>query len=185
MGLLSQTKDILKLLKNVQSDVKPKLIKDVIDKFVVTSIQLGIAPEIVLDQLQTLHKDELLISEDLLREAKKLVTEEHSKHTPVTISTTDSSKSHTPLFCKNTVYHASICSHVVSTCEVGDYQKFFKNNELVPGHSFTAVSMSRSKQNTFLIAKMGESTYFFAFKSEMQLLQWGTRYKSFSEGELD
>ena len=114
-----------------------------------TSIQSGMSQEQVQAQLQRLHKQELLITEDVLKEAEKQIVEECAKRTPATVVATHSADSTAlcaPLFCKDTIYHASICSHVVSTCDAGDYQKFFKNKDLVPGHSFRAVSLSRTKK---------------------------------------
>ena len=186
MGILSQTIDALKHLVKVKSDsLKLEVIKDFISNFVVTSIQSGMSQGQVQAQLQRLHTQELLITEDVLKEAEKQVAEECAKRTPSAIVATHSADSTalcTPLFCKDTIYHASICSHVVSTCDAGDYQRFFKNKQLVPGHSFRAVSLSRSKQNPFLIATTGESTYYFAFKGETNLLQWTKQFKSFNEG---
>ena len=86
-----------------------------------------------------------------------------------------------PLFSKDTVYHAGVCSLAVNTCDAGNYQSFFKKKEMVPGHSFQAVSISRSKQDRYLIARQGDSTLYFAFQSEPKLLNW-KQYKSFSEG---
>ena len=185
MGILSQTIDTLKHLVNVKSDRKAGVIEDVISNFVVTSIQSGMYQEQVQAQLQRLHKQELLITEDVLKEAEKQVVEECAKRTPAIVVATHSADSTalcTPLFCKDTIYHASICSHVVSTCDAGDYQKLFKNKDVVPGHSFRAVSLSRTKKITFLIAQTGESTYYFAFKGEPNLLQWTKQFKSFNEG---
>ena len=186
MGILSQTIDALKHLVKVKSDsLKLEVIKEFISNFVVTSIQSGMSQEQVQAQLQRLHTQELLITEDVLKEAEKQVVEECAKHTPSAVVAThsaDSAEICAPLFCKDTIYHASICSHVVSTCDAGDYQRFFKNKDLVPGHSFRAVSLSRTKKKPFLIAKAGESTYYFAFKGEPNLLQWTKQFKSFNEG---
>ena len=159
--------DTLKPLKNVKSDSKARVIKVIISDFVVTSIPSGMSQGQVQAQLQRLHKQELLITEDVLKEAEKQVVEECAKRTPATVVATHSADSTalcTPLFCKDTIYHASICSHVVSTCDAGDYQRFFKNKDVVPGHSFRAVSLSRTKKNTFLIAQTGESTYYFVLR---------------------
>ena len=84
------------------------------------------------------------------------------------------------LFCKDTIYHASVCSLAVSVHDAGDYQKFFK--ERVPGHSFKAVSFSCSKDNSFLFAQKGESTFYFAFKGKLSLSDWAKDFKSFNEG---
>ena len=121
--------------------------------------------------------------------AQQLASEEYAKTklvphtTPVNASA--SAVLMEPLFCKDTVYHASICSQAISTCTAGDYQKFFKNKELVPGHAFKAVSFSRSRnEESFLIAQKDESMFYFAFKGRLSLSDWAKDYKSFNEGKL-
>ena len=92
-----------------------------------------------------------------------------------------------PLFSKDTIYHASICCHALTRCNAGDYQKFFNDKELVPGHSFQAVSISRptpdsNQHERYLIARQGESKYYIAFESQPHLSQWREKYQSFVEG---
>ena len=92
-----------------------------------------------------------------------------------------------PLFSKDTIYHASICCHALTRCNAGDYQKFFKDKETVPGHSFQAVSISRptpdsNQHERYLIARQGESKYYIAFESQPHLSQWREKYQSFVEG---
>ena len=67
--------------------------------------------------------------------------------------------------------------------DTGNYLKFFKDRQLVPGHSFKAVSISRSKSDRYVIARKDESTYYFAFQSELQLSEWGKNFNSFFDGE--
>ena len=86
-----------------------------------------------------------------------------------------------PLFNKDTVYHAGICSLAVCTRNPGNYQQLFKDNEIVPGHSFTELSLS---QSGYLIARQGNSTVYLGFQSEPLLLEWSRQFKSFSEGEI-
>lgn len=138
-----------------------------------------------------LYSKEFQIPKELFLKAQYLASEEYAKTnlkaktTPVNVSTsTKCTEVVEPLFCKDTIYHASICSQVVSTCNAGDYQKFFKNKELVPGHGFKAVSFSRSKNENFLIAQKGESVFYFAFKGRLSLSDWAKDYKSFNEGKL-
>ena len=123
--------------------------------------------------------------------AKQLASEKYAEiklipqTTPANASESVSTVVMEPLFCKDTVYHAIISSQAISTCTAGDYQKFFKNKELVPGHAFNAVSFSRSRnEESFLIAQKDESMFYFAFKGRLCLSDWAKDYKSFSEGKL-
>ena len=147
--------------------------------------------KVVIEQLQALYSKEFKISQEMFLEAQQLASEEYAKTklTPQIIPANASESPSTvvmePLFCKDTVYHAVICSHAVNTCTAGDYQKFFKNKELVPGHAFKAVSFSRSRsEESFLIAQKDESMFYFAFKGRLSLSDWAKDYRSFNEGKL-
>ena len=116
--------------------------------------------------------------------AAKVYAQSADEHSEIVVSKDKSSCSSEPLFCKDTVYHAGICSLAVTSSTAGDYQKFFKDREKVPGHTFQEISISRSKQDRYLIARQGDSTYYFAFQSEPRLLEWPKQFKSFYEGTL-
>ena len=145
--------------------------------------------ESIKGQLRKFYSEDLLISKDVCEKAQQLAADEYARSKPTASTKLSDVPNSTakgmvvePLFCKDTVYHASVCCQAVSTCNAGDYQKFFKNRELVPGHAFKAVSFSRSKNESFLIALKGESTYYFAFKGRLSLSDWAKDYKSFNEG---
>ena len=186
--LLTRVKDTLKVLKDVESsEEKIKVVQGVVDKFITDSLQSGQSLESVQEQLQILHKEELLITKDVYEKAEELAIETHTQ-----LSSGDSSapvipgptvKTNEPLFSKDTIYHAGICSLAVTTCDAGNYQSFFKKEDLVPGHSFQAVSISRSKQDRYLVAKQNDSTYYFAFQSQPKLLEW-QQFMSFNGGNL-
>ena len=143
--------------------------------------------ESIKEQLQKFCSEDLLISKEACVKAQQLADNEYAKSNhEVLINPPDSAAKCMvvePLFCKDTIYHASVCSQAVSTYSAGDYQNFFKNKELVPGHTFRGVSFSRSKNESFLIALKGESTYYFAFKGRLSLSDWAKGYKSFNEGK--
>jgi len=86
---------------------------------------------------------------------QKLAIETHAQLSPAESCAAEAlmpvAKASQPLFSKDTVYHAGICSFAVSTRDASNYQSFFKKKDLVPGHSFHAVSISRSKQDRYLI----------------------------------
>ena len=160
-----------------------------IGDFTSRSMESGDSLESIKEQLQKLYSEDLLISKDLFVKAQHLAADEYAKSNPtaseVLINPPESAAKGMvvePLFCKDTIYHASVCSQAVSTYSAGDYQKFFKNRELVPGHAFKAVSFSRSKNESFLVAQKGESTFYFAFKGKQSLSDWAKDYRSFNEG---
>jgi hypothetical protein len=146
--------------------------------------------ETIIEQLQALYSKEFLISKETFLKAQQMASVEYGKinvaphTTPIHASVSgETAVVVEPLFCKDTVYHASLCSQAVSSYTAGDYQKFFKNKELVPGHAFKAVSFSRSRNESFLIAQKDESLFYFAFKGRLSLSDWGKDYKSFNEGK--
>ena len=137
-------------------------VKDYITK----SIQSDASMELITEQLQKLRSDGHIcehLYQQALAEASKLHSELHT--TPTEAANATISKPQ-PLFNKDTVYHAGIFSLAICTHDAGNYQRFFKDKMMVPGHSFTEVSLSRSKQDRFLIAQQDESTIYFSFQSE-------------------
>lgn len=172
---------------------KETALKEAISHFISECVKLKQPLESVEEQLLRLHSEELIISEKLLETAQKMAADEYNVSNPSPdpgpsmatkslVNTTDEEVD--PLFCKDTIYHACMCSHAVSIYSAGDYQTFFKNKNKDPlGHSFKAVSFSRSKDNSFLIAQKGESTFYFAFKGRLSLSDWAKDYKSFNEGK--
>ena len=160
-----------------------------IENFISRSVECGSSLDEIKEQLRDVHIEKLLISKEVFTKALQFADDEYIKSKPSYVlhaheqqlgsATKDNVE---PLFCKDSVYHAITCCHAVSTCDAGNYQKFFKNKELVPGHSFDAVSFSRSKEENFLIAQKGESTFYFAFQGKLCLSDWAKEYASFSEG---
>jgi len=157
------------------------MIKAVVREYVTESQQSGSTKEHVEGHLQ--DRCDFLLSEPICKWALQLVAETFEKTAVDELSCEPLSPSEPsgPLFCKDTVYHASICSRAVNESDAGDYLKFFKTK--IPGHSFQAISISRSNQDHYLIARQGESTYYFAFQSEPDLSKWPKLFKSFSEGK--
>ena len=88
-----------------------------------------------------------------------------------------------PLFNKDTVYHASLCCHAVSTRDAGNFKHFF--DHIVRRHCLEEVSMSVSKDkenvDRYLIAKQ-LNTIYIAFQSEATISQWMDEYTSFDDG---
>ena len=147
----------------------------------------------VQENLQQLHQKKFLITESVLHWATEAAVavfseaKELSQHNAADVSFPLEVSE--PLFSKDTVYHASLCCQAVSSCTAGDYQQFFKNKELVPGHLFDAISISRPRHDSnslreqYLIAKQGDSTYYIAFQSEADLREWPKKCASFIQGQ--
>ena len=186
-SLINQLKTKVEYLKGAkcnsreEEESKVDMIKVAVREYVTESQQLGSTKEHVEGHLQ--RRSDFLLSEPVYKWALQLVAETFEKTAVDELSCEPLSPSEPSgsLFCKDTVYHASICSRAINECDAGDYLKFFKTK--VPGHSFQAVSISRSKQDRYLIAQQGESTYYFAFQSEPDLSEWPKLFISFSEGK--
>ena len=165
---------------------KVTVVKKAMLEFISSSFKGGQTIQEITSQVQKFHTEELLISKDLFKLAQQMIQEEHSKHlSSHVVKTTDQptmSSVAEPLYSKDTLYHAMICSHAVCERTAGDYQQFFKDKEFVQGHNFKAISMSRSKQYCFLIAQTDESTYYFAFKGQPLLSEWARECNNFNEG---
>ena len=88
-----------------------------------------------------------------------------------------------PLFCEDTVYHASLCCYAVGTRDATNYTKFFSENK----HQFDELSLSRSRDNEdvdrYILAKKGK-TYYLAFLSEPLFSEWLKKFNSFEHGQL-
>lgn len=89
-----------------------------------------------------------------------------------------------PLFTKDSLYHASLCCHIVSTCNTANFKKVLSGS----GHNLEEVSLSISQDHEnvdrYLIAKQGNVVY-MAFQSEPTLSKWmDCKYGSFSNGKF-
>ena len=169
--LASHLREVLLPMRKVRDTPgKTTIVKEIVSDFVSTSIQSGQQLDDLKQLLHKLHKEELLFSEDVLKKALALADEEHLKCTEVASVKPAPAKfvAREPLFSKDTVYHSDVCCRVLATGDAGNYQSLFKKLPNVQGHSFKAVSMSRSKTERLLIAKQGESVFYFAFESRPQ-----------------
>ena len=162
-----------------------------VEDYITKSLQSNASIELITEQLQQLCSGGH-ISENLCEQALLDVSKIHTVLPPTPNTAEASSDSATvesvavePLFNKDTVYHAGICCLAVCTTDARNYQQFFKDKTMIPGHSFTEVSLSGSESelDRFLIAQQGKSTIYLSFQCEPLLLEWSKRFKnSFSEG---
>ena len=181
------------------TDKKEEQSLEVVQKMIVSecltqSQHSGATPEEVKEKLHELWRKKYLITESVHQWAMKRVMEVFAQEETLSCDSTDmrppaDSQCTEPLFSKDTIYHASICCQALTCYTAGDYQKFFKDTQKVPGHSFQAVSISRptpdSKQHErYLISKQGRSKYYIAFESQPVLSQWPKKCNSFIEGYI-
>ncbi len=162
-----------------------KMEQTALSEYMTCFIQAGCSSTDHLDEhLLALHeKDNLITDVSVYHWAKQLAAEKFTEivaipTSPIKVAPVPKSR----LFSKPVVYHASICSLAVNKTDAGEYQKFFKDKRFVPGHSLKEVSISRSKQDRYLIATQDDSTYYIAFQSEPNIAEWPKRFKSFEHG---
>ena len=181
---LIQLKSRLETLQSIRcaEETKNDMKKAAIEEYVTQSLHVGAHEKEIQEELQKLHAD-FLIPKSIYKWAQQIVTKISAEALIFDESSgAQPQKKPDDLFCKDTVYHAGICSLALSTCDAGNYQKFFKDKQKVPGHSFQALSISRSKHNRYLIARQGSSTHYFAFESLPNFSQWPRQFKSFGDG---
>ena len=177
---------LLPLRRLKDTPAKESIVKEAMLEFISSSFKEGQTLEEVTSQIEKMYKEELLISKDMFKVAQQMIKKEHTKHLSSHVTKTADqpmmSSVAEPLYSKDTLYHAMMCSHAVYNSNAGNYQQFFKDREFVKGHSFKAISMSRSKQDCFLIAQTDESTYYFAFNGQPLLSEWAKECNNFNEG---
>ena len=179
-----------------QEEARAEMEKAALQEFVVKCHQSGNTQKHVEQSLQELHKMFFIRDLAIHQWAQDLTAETYSQSLPTSHCIMDASEDQAqpsgseeethPLFSKDTVYHAGICSLAVNDvkeCDPGNYQKFFQKNPLIRGHDFQQVSVSKSKNDRYLIARQGESTVYIAFQSEPCIQQWPKLFRSFSEGK--
>ena len=184
-SFLDDIKKLLDALKVYSSADQKKMEQTALSEYVTRFIQAGCSSTDHLDEhLLALHEQDNLITDvSVYHWAKQLAAKKFTEivaipTSPIKVAPVPKSR----LFSKPVVYHASICSLAVNKTDAGEYQKFFKDKRFVPGHSFKEVSISRSKQDRYLIATQDDSTYYIAFQSEPNIAEWPKKHASFEHG---
>ena len=189
MSELTTRLQSLKILPNNREkseQSKMNLLKNAIEDFIEKSIQSSIEHGEVRCALDKVYNSELLFSNKVYEWAlEKLISipEMSSRATPD--SPEEQPKSEMPLFCEDTVYHASLCCYAVSTRDSSNFKDFF--NRDFPLHCFeeASITVSRDREDVdrYVIARKGK-TYFIAFLSEPKFSQWPKLFESFEHGEF-
>lgn len=162
---------------------KKVLVKEIVEDFIEKYSQ---SKDDIRKVLTKIHGNELLLSKEVYEWAleKIAVIPQPSLSSS---STPDSSEEEQvmelPLFCEDTVYHASLCCLAVSTRDTTNFKSLFDRE--FPNHQFEEASLSKSRDgkyiDRYLIARKG-NTYFIAFQSEPSFSKWPKLFKSFEHG---
>ena len=140
--------------------------------------------ESIEKQMSSLCHGTFHVCTDLREWAKKEVADIHKKKTTVhtTASSPRPASEDVPaLFTKDTLYHASVCCQIVSTCTPANVKEAL--NSLNNSLDEVSMSFSHNRENVdhYLIAKQGNKVY-MAFQSEPTLSKWIGSYTSFEQG---
>ena len=171
------------MLNQQIEESKITMIKEHVKHFVGTSLRAGASADDVKKVLSTMYGTDVLVSGEVYEWALDEVSvTAQAICLPQSSSPSDKEEKLPPLFCKETLYHASLCCYAVCTCDANTYKDFF--NKDFPSHNLQEVSLSLSRDreqvDRYLIARHGK-TYYVAFQSEPLLAQW-LKFTSFQEG---
>lgn len=134
--------------------------------------------------LAEIYGSELVLSKELYEWALERIASTPKTSTRFSPDSPNEEKEiEEPLFCEDTVYHASLCCVAVNTRDSSSYKDFFKRD--FPNHHFEEVSMSISRDGVdrYLLARKGK-TYFIAFQSEPSFSKWLQLFISFEQGQF-
>ena len=160
-------------------------IKDKIQQYIEKALKSGIEEAQIEADMESL-RTQLVIptmlwqwTSEELAEAKERLTKEMGTISlpaaPVKPTVPEAS-----LFCKDTLYHASLCCGAVNLPNLVNVHTYFESKK--PHHSFSEVSISQSRDNItpYLLAKQKDVLY-VAFQSTPLLSEWMDT-TSFDEG---
>ena len=183
---MSKLRKRLDAFKDFSYSDQKNAVQTAIKEYITCFIQAGCSSTDHLNEhLLLLHENENLITDPTMYFWAKQLVEEKYIEIAATVPQSQnevSSAPTPPLFSKAVLYHASICTLAVNSTNAGEYQKFFKTKQFVPGHSLKEVSISCSKQDRYLLAIQDDSIYYIAFQSEPDIKDWPEKYKSFENG---
>lgn len=155
--------------------------------YIDTSLEEGVSVNSLKQDLTQLYNKEMLISRDMYclatTELKKAHCSQSTVSNTMAVATVKKPKQPPSLFSPNTLYHASLCCHAVSTCrDEASVHRFFSEGQQ---HKLGQVSIcqenSSEKLDRYLIARNGDTIY-VAFRSEAKLSKWLEKYNTFENG---
>ena len=168
-------------------------IKECIEHYIETTLKAGsVKPEDLQEEMHSLcHRDLRALVPSSIHTWVLEQVEEINKKLSGTVATPEfpSQPAADPvveseLFSKDTLYHASMCCQVSSSCTPQNFKRFL--NQQSTGHMLEEVSMSmpQDEENVggFLIAKR-KNTVYVAFQGNPTLSWWLRNHASFNDGE--
>lgn len=161
-------------------------IKDSIQRYIDNSLKCGVSLEEVKSEMKDLCDKEFAVPDALCSWAMALVEEMGQKmasqlKVPQPLALVKEIDQEPPLFCKDTIHHASLCCLAVTSCSSDSVENFFSRKN--PQHNLKEVSFCQGNCSfkTYLIATK-ENTIYVAFQGEPFLSRWMRESDSFEDG---
>ena len=161
-------------------------IKDSIQQYVENSLKCGLPLDQVKSEMKDLCDKEFAVPTALCTWAKGQVEEMGQKmanqlEVSQQLALVKEIDREPPLFCKDTIHHASLCCLAVTTCSSENIENFFSRKN--PQHNLKEVSFCQGNSSfkKYLIA-MKENTIYVAFQGEPALSKWTEESDSFEDG---
>ena len=167
-----------------RDESKNVLVKGIVEDFIEKCSQSRVSPDDTRKGLVKIYCNELLLSKEVYEWALEkiaLIPQPSLSSSPDSSEEEQVTQLQLPLFCEDTVYHASLCCLAVSTKDVINFKGFFDRE--YPNHHFEEASLSKLSDSIdqYLIARKG-NTYFIAFRSEPSFSEWPKLFKSIEDG---
>ena len=164
---------------------KRVLVKAIIDDFTKKCVQSNVDHKEVKKALDEIYGTELLLSKEIYEWALgkiALIPQPISKSSN---SPEGEREVEEPLFCEDTVYHASLCCLAVSTRDANNFKSFFDREYTCHHFEEASLSISQDRKDVdrYLIARK-EKIFFVAFQSESSLSKWPQQFNSFEHGKF-
>ena len=170
------------------------VIRNSISDYIEMALKAGETAEVLKQQMSLLCHNDFLIPPALHDWVLETVEKCYSalvacEMPPVPPENTKSEAPDEPLFCKEVLYHASLCCHAVCTsmCTPQKLTDFLGPQQQMIYHHLDQASMSVSTEGQdmapYLIA-VEKSTIYVGFRGETSLLDWSKKYASLEEGML-
>lgn len=166
-------------------------IRETLQEYIDNALKSGLAVDQIEADLNTLCKH-LVIPTGLwqlpikeIAEAKERLVKEVTVPSQLPAPVRPASKASDPsLFCKDTLYHASLCCGAINAHSPANVHTYMYFQSKKPRHDLTEVSFSQESDELtpYLIAKQKDIIY-VAFRGIPFLSKWiDTTYTSFNEG---
>ena len=159
-------------------------IQETITNAIEDAITAGENVESLKEQMALLCYRTFDIGKDLREWAIQEVNNVHEKLTTVDRTASCLLPTHVvvpALFTKDTLYHASVCCQIVSTCTPANVKEALNSLNNTFDEASLSLSYNRENVDRYLIARQGNKVY-MAFQSEPTLSGWIGSYTSFEQG---